>query len=56
MLAAAVRHQEGQPVAAIHIAASLAEWEVEAFRRRVRPLAIEAAGALSQAEGWPGAP
>jgi DNA-binding IclR family transcriptional regulator len=55
VLAAAVRDREGRPVAAIHVAASLAEWEVETFRRRVGPLAIEAARALSQAEGWPGA-
>lgn len=55
VLAAAVRDREGRPVAAIHVAASLAEWEVETFRRRVGPLVIEAARALSQAEGWPDA-
>nr|WP_280856034.1 IclR family transcriptional regulator C-terminal domain-containing protein [Pararoseomonas indoligenes] len=47
VLAAAVTDGGGRPVAAIHIAASLSEWEVEAFRKRMAPLAMEAARALS---------
>jgi DNA-binding IclR family transcriptional regulator len=49
VLAAAVHDRQGRPVAAIHVAASLAEWEVEAFRKRIGPLAMEAARALSLA-------
>jgi IclR family pca regulon transcriptional regulator len=48
VLAAAVLDQNARPVAAIHVAASLSEWEVDAFRKRIGPLAIEAARALSQ--------
>jgi len=47
VLAAAVTDAEGRPVAAVHIAASLSEWEEEPFRRRMAPLAMEAARALS---------
>ncbi|MFC4166257.1 IclR family transcriptional regulator [Teichococcus aestuarii] len=47
VLAAAVRDRQGRPVAAIHIAASLSEWEEADFRRRMAPLAMEAARALS---------
>lgn len=47
VLAAAIHDREGRPVAAIHIAASLSEWEEPAFRRRMAPLALEAARALS---------
>jgi DNA-binding IclR family transcriptional regulator len=51
VLAAAVRDRDGRPIAAIHVAGSLSEWEVETFRRRIGPLVIEAARALSQAGG-----
>jgi DNA-binding IclR family transcriptional regulator len=47
VVAAAVTHGGGQPVAAIHIAGSLSEWDEMEFRRRFAPLAIEAARALS---------
>jgi len=49
VLAAAVLDAQRRPVAAIHVAGSLSEWDVEAFRRRIGPLAMEAARALSQA-------
>ena len=48
-LGVAIPDADGRPVAAIHIAGSLAEWEPEEFRRRVAPLAAEAAGAISSA-------
>lgn len=38
----AIPDATGRPVAAIHIAASLSEWDAEEFRRRVAPLAAEA--------------
>ncbi|WP_265499534.1 IclR family transcriptional regulator [Paracoccus beibuensis] len=41
-LGVAIPDSSGRPVAAIHIAASLAEWEPEEFRRRIAPLAAEA--------------
>lgn len=47
VLAAAIQDRQGRPVAAIHIAGSLSDWEVEPFRRRMAPLAMEAARALS---------
>lgn len=47
VLAAAIRDRDGQPVAAIHIAASLSDWDEASFRRRMAPLAMEAARALS---------
>ncbi|MBO1075880.1 IclR family transcriptional regulator [Roseomonas marmotae] len=47
-LGTAVRDRDGRPVAAIHVAGSLSEWDAETFRRRVGPVAIEAARALSQ--------
>lgn len=47
VLAAAICDRKGRPVAAIHIAGSLSDWEVEPFRRRMAPLAMEAARALS---------
>lgn len=46
-LAAAICDGQGRPVAAIHIAASLSEWDEAAFRRRMAPLAMETAKALS---------
>lgn len=47
VVAASITHNDGQPVAAIHIAGSLGEWDEQEFRRRFAPLAIEAARALS---------
>lgn len=41
-LGVAIPDAQGRPVAAIHIAASLAEWDPEDFRRSVAPLAAEA--------------
>ncbi|WP_246054939.1 IclR family transcriptional regulator [Paracoccus gahaiensis] len=41
-LGVAIPDATGRPVAAIHIAASLAEWDPEEFRRRMAPLAAEA--------------
>ncbi|MDZ4311523.1 MAG: IclR family transcriptional regulator C-terminal domain-containing protein [Cypionkella sp.] len=38
----AIPDATGRPVAAIHIVASLSEWDPEAFRRSVAPLAAEA--------------
>lgn len=46
VLATAVRDAAGRAVAAIHVAASLSEWQEAAFRQRIGPLAIEAARAL----------
>ena len=47
-LAAAVLDHRARPLAAIHIAGSLADWQPAEFARRFAPLAIEAAQALSQ--------
>ncbi|EHM00811.1 transcriptional regulator, IclR family protein [Acetobacteraceae bacterium AT-5844] len=47
VLSAAVLDIHGRPVAAIHAAGSLSEWTEETFRRRVSPLVMEAARALS---------
>ena len=44
----AVTGPQGRPVAAIHVAGSLAEWTAEDFSTRVAPLALEAARAISQ--------
>ncbi len=38
----------GQPLGAIHVAASLAEWEADIFCKRFAPLAVEAASAVSR--------
>jgi IclR family transcriptional regulator, pca regulon regulatory protein len=43
----AVTGPQGRPVAAIHVAGSLAEWTPEDFSTRVAPLALEAARAIS---------
>lgn len=48
MLAAAMLDMEERPVAAIHVAASLSEWEEDRFRHRISPLVMEAARALSR--------
>lgn len=47
VIATAVLDHNGLPVAAIHIAGSLAEWDEAGFRRKFAPLALEAARALS---------
>lgn len=47
VIAASICTSDGQPIGAVHIAASLSEWEPEAFRRKFSPLAIEAARAIS---------
>lgn len=47
VLAAAITDRQGRPIAAIHVAGSLSEWEVEDFVRRMAPLALEAARDLS---------
>lgn len=41
-LGVAIPGADGRPVAAIHIAGSLSEWDPEEFRRSVAPLAAEA--------------
>lgn len=41
-LGMAIPGADGRPVAAIHVAASLSEWDPEEFRRSVAPLAAEA--------------
>ncbi len=46
-LGVAIPDAEGRPVAAIHIAGSMADWEPEQFRRRIAPLAAEAARAIA---------
>lgn len=44
----AVVDDAGRPVAAVHIAASLGEWTVDAFKKRMAPLVIEAARSLGR--------
>ncbi len=48
VLGAAIRDRQGRPVGAVHIAASLSDWSVEDFRRRMAPLAMETARSLSE--------
>lgn len=47
VLAAAITDRGGRPIGAIHIAGSLSEWQPAAFQKRMAPLAIETAKALS---------
>lgn len=47
VLAAAVTDADARPVAAIHVAGSLADWDRGTFREKIGPLAIEAARAIS---------
>lgn len=47
VLAAAITDRSGRPIGAIHIAGSLSEWQPAAFQKRMAPLAIEMAKALS---------
>lgn len=42
----AIAREPGQPLAAIHVAGSLAEWSPETFVAKIAPLAIEAANAI----------
>ena len=46
-LAAAVTDAALRPVAAIHVAGSLADWDSETFRNKLGPSVIEAAHAIS---------
>lgn len=48
-VAAAILDANGQPIAAIHVAASLAEWQPEEFVARAGPLVAAAAAALRPA-------
>jgi len=48
-LGVAIPDASGRPVGAIHIVASLSEWEPEEFRRRVAPLAAEAVRSITAA-------
>ena len=43
----AIVDEGGRPIAAIHVAGSLAEWTPEDFARRIAPLASDAARAIS---------
>lgn len=43
-----VMNPKGEPVAAIHIASSLADWTPEDYARRVVPLGQQAARTISQ--------
>lgn len=43
----AIVDENGRPIAAIHVAGSLAEWTPEDFARRIAPLASDAARAIS---------
>lgn len=47
-IGAAIRGADGRPVAAVHVAGSLSEWQEQDFRDRMGPLVIEAAAALRQ--------
>ncbi len=47
-LAVAVADEADRPLGAVHIAGSLSEWTVEAFKGRFVPLAAEAARAISR--------
>jgi DNA-binding IclR family transcriptional regulator len=40
--------ERGTAIAAIHISGSLSEWNVEDFKKRMGPLLMEAAEALSR--------
>lgn len=47
---AAVTDASGRPIAAVHIAASISDWTVDAFKERFAPLVIETAQALSRSQ------
>ncbi|QFT48009.1 Pca regulon regulatory protein [Roseivivax sp. THAF40] len=44
----AIAREPGQPLGAIHVSGSLAEWSREAFVAQIAPLAIEAATAITE--------
>jgi IclR family pca regulon transcriptional regulator len=46
-IAAALRDKDGRPIGAIHVAGSLGEWQLDDFERRVAPLVVAAATAIS---------
>ena len=46
-VAAALKGRDGRPIGAIHVAGSLGEWQPEDFERRVAPLVVAAATAVS---------
>lgn len=46
-IGAAVIDKAGRPIAAIHVAGSLSEWQPEEFIRKTAPLAVAAANAIS---------
>jgi IclR family transcriptional regulator, pca regulon regulatory protein len=48
VVAAAITDAGGRPMAAVHIAGSLSEWQPDQFRDRFAPLAVEAARALGK--------
>ena len=48
-LGVAIPDASGRPIAAIHIAGSLSEWDPEEFRRRNAPLAAEAVRSIMSA-------
>ncbi len=52
-VAAAVLNATGQPIAGVHIAGSLSEWESQEFERRFAPLVIETARSLSRSAAPP---
>ena len=39
--------KQGQPIGAIHVAASLSDWEPDQFERKIAPLAVAAATAIN---------
>jgi len=46
-VAAALKDKDGRPFGAIHVAGSLGEWQLDDFERRVAPLVVAAATAIS---------
>ena len=48
-IGAAITGPDGRPIAAIHVAGSLSEWQPEDFAQRFAPLAQSAARAISRA-------
>lgn len=48
-IAAAVKDKQGRPIGAIHVAGSLGEWDPAEFERRIGPLVVAAATAVTSA-------
>lgn len=48
-IGAAIVDRQGMPIAAIHVVGSLGEWDPADFEKRVAPLAVSAANAISSA-------